>query len=56
MAQSARPRRSFLYMPGSNERALDKGRNLDADGLILDLEDAVALMPKKVHVRRSSKP
>ena len=42
MAQSARPRRSFLYMPGSNERALDKGRNLDADGLILDLEDAVA--------------
>ena len=42
MAQCARPRRSFLYMPGSNERALDKGRNLDADGLILDLEDAVA--------------
>jgi citrate lyase subunit beta / citryl-CoA lyase len=42
MAQSARPRRSFLYMPGSNARALDKGRNLAADGLILDLEDAVA--------------
>jgi citrate lyase subunit beta/citryl-CoA lyase len=37
-----RPRRSLLYMPGSNQRALDKGRNLPADGLILDLEDAVA--------------
>ncbi len=36
------PRRSVLYMPGSNARALDKGRSLDADGLILDLEDAVA--------------
>ncbi|NQU59372.1 MAG: CoA ester lyase [Rhodospirillales bacterium] len=42
MAQSARPRRSILYMPGSNARALEKGRNLAADGLILDLEDAVA--------------
>jgi citrate lyase subunit beta/citryl-CoA lyase len=39
---SARPRRSILYMPGSNARALDKGRTLPADGLILDLEDAVA--------------
>ena len=39
---AARPRRSFLYMPGSNARALDKGRSLAADGLILDLEDAVA--------------
>jgi len=37
-----RPRRSVLYMPGSNARALDKGRTLDTDGLILDLEDAVA--------------
>jgi citrate lyase subunit beta / citryl-CoA lyase len=37
-----RPRRSVLYMPGSNERALDKARSLPADGLILDLEDAVA--------------
>jgi len=42
MAASARPRRSVLYMPGSNARALDKGRMLPADGLILDLEDAVA--------------
>ena len=38
----ARPRRSVLYMPGSNARALEKGRSLPADGLILDLEDAVA--------------
>jgi citrate lyase subunit beta/citryl-CoA lyase len=37
-----RPRRSVLYMPGSNARALEKGRDLPADGLILDLEDAVA--------------
>ncbi len=36
-----RPRRSVLYMPGSNARALEKGRGLKADGLILDLEDAV---------------
>lgn len=37
-----RPRRSVLYMPGSNARALEKGRTLPADALILDLEDAVA--------------
>ena len=37
-----RARRSLLFMPGSNERAHDKGRNLPADGLILDLEDSVA--------------
>jgi len=37
-----RPRRSLLYVPGSNPRALDKARTLDVDGLILDLEDAVA--------------
>jgi citrate lyase subunit beta/citryl-CoA lyase len=42
MAQSPRPRRSALYMPGSNARALEKGRTLAADVLILDLEDAVA--------------
>ncbi len=39
---SVRPRRSFLYMPGSNARALEKARQLPADGVILDLEDAVA--------------
>lgn len=37
-----RPRRSVLYLPGSNARALDKARTLPADGIILDLEDAVA--------------
>lgn len=37
-----RPRRSVLYMPGSNGRALGKAGSLPADGLILDLEDAVA--------------
>jgi citrate lyase subunit beta/citryl-CoA lyase len=37
-----RPRRSVLYMPGSNARALEKARSLAADALILDLEDAVA--------------
>lgn len=37
-----RPRRSVLYMPGSNARALEKARSLNADSLILDLEDAVA--------------
>lgn len=42
MAPSARPRRSVLYMPGANTRALEKARGLPADGLIFDLEDAVA--------------
>jgi citrate lyase subunit beta/citryl-CoA lyase len=37
-----RPRRSVLYMPGANERALEKAKTLPADSLILDLEDAVA--------------
>ena len=37
-----RPRRSVLYMPGSNARALEKAKTLSADALILDLEDAVA--------------
>jgi len=36
-----RPRRSVLYMPASNERALEKAKTLPVDGLILDLEDAV---------------
>ncbi len=42
MPVAARPRRSVLYMPGANARALDKARSLPADTLILDLEDAVA--------------
>ena len=37
-----RPRRSVLYMPGSNARAMVKAQQLRADGLIFDLEDAVA--------------
>ena len=37
-----RPRRSLLFMPGSNARALEKARTLPADGIILDLEDSVA--------------
>jgi citrate lyase subunit beta/citryl-CoA lyase len=37
-----RPRRSLLFMPGSNARALEKARILPADGIILDLEDSVA--------------
>jgi citrate lyase subunit beta/citryl-CoA lyase len=36
------PRRSLLYMPGSNARAMEKARELPADVVILDLEDAVA--------------
>ena len=42
MPAPIRPRRSLLYMPGSNPRALEKARALPADGLIFDLEDAVA--------------
>ena len=39
---SARPRRSVLYMPGANAKALEKAKSLAADAVILDLEDAVA--------------
>lgn len=39
---NVRPRRSVLYMPGANARALEKGKTLPCDGIILDLEDAVA--------------
>jgi citrate lyase subunit beta / citryl-CoA lyase len=39
---AARPRRSVLYMPGSNARALEKAKEIPADALILDMEDAVA--------------
>lgn len=37
-----RPRRSALYMPGSNQRALEKAKTIAADALIFDLEDSVA--------------
>ena len=43
-----RPRRSVLYMPGSNARALEKAKTLPADALILDLEDAVAPDAKEI--------
>lgn len=42
MAIRVFPRRSALYVPGSNQRALEKARTIPADVLILDLEDAVA--------------
>ena len=42
MSQVHRPRRSCLYMPGANERALEKAKTLAADTVIMDLEDAVA--------------
>src|ERR1700722_3374776 len=41
MAPTLRPRRSALYLPGNNARALEKGKTLTADVLIFDLEDAV---------------
>ena len=39
---SVRPRRSVLYVPGSNSRAIEKSKSLPVDGLIFDLEDSVA--------------
>jgi citrate lyase subunit beta/citryl-CoA lyase len=41
-ADRIRPRRSVLYMPGANARAMEKARELPCDGIIFDLEDAVA--------------
>jgi citrate lyase subunit beta / citryl-CoA lyase len=52
MPKSARPRRSVLYMPGSNVRALEKAKTVAADGLILDLEDATAPDAKEVARRQ----
>ena len=40
------PRRSALFMPGHNERAIAKAKTLDCDVVILDLEDAVAIAEK----------
>ncbi|MBV9825148.1 MAG: CoA ester lyase [Alphaproteobacteria bacterium] len=48
ISPALRPRRSVLFMPGSNPRALEKARELPADGLIFDLEDAVAPDMKEV--------
>lgn len=49
----ARPRRSVLYVPASNSRAIDKARSLDCDVVILDLEDAVA-PDAKVEARQNA--
>ncbi len=46
-APAYRPRRSVLYMPGANARAMEKARSLPCDGVILDLEDAVAADAKE---------
>ena len=43
-----RPRRSVLYMPAANERALEKAKDIQADALIFDLEDAVAPDSKEI--------
>jgi citrate lyase subunit beta / citryl-CoA lyase len=43
-----RPRRSVLYMPGSNVRALEKAKTLPVDGVIVDLEDSVAPETKEI--------
>src|SRR5512147_2957200 len=45
---AARPRRSCLYMPGANVKALEKARTLSADVLLLDLEDSVAPEAKDI--------
>ena len=42
MTPVSSPRRSVLYMPGANERAMEKAKSLDCDAIIFDLEDAVA--------------
>ncbi|MBB3695466.1 CoA ester lyase [Sphingomonas sp. BK580] len=46
-AVAARPRRSALFLPASNQRALAKARTLDCDAVILDLEDSVAPAMKR---------
>ncbi|WP_404349765.1 CoA ester lyase [Phycicoccus jejuensis] len=53
MSEAYRPRRSVLYMPSSNERALEKAKTLPVDGLILDLEDAVG-PDDKPHARENA--
>ena len=52
MINTSRPRRSVLFMPGANTRALEKAKSLPADSLILDLEDAVA-PDAKAHAREN---
>ena len=52
-AMTARPRRSCLYMPGANPKALEKAKTLAADVLLLDLEDSVAPEAKETPARKS---
>ena len=47
-----RPRRSALFMPGSNERALDKAKSLPCDMVLMDLEDGVAPDAKETARKR----
>ena len=42
MSDASRPRRSVLYMPAANARALEKAKDIACDAIIFDLEDAVA--------------
>jgi citrate lyase subunit beta/citryl-CoA lyase len=48
---SLRPRRSALYMPAANERALEKAKGISTDAIIFDLEDAVS--PDSIDVARA---
>ena len=48
MPKHIRPRRSMLYVPGDKPRAIEKARSLPCDGIILDLEDAVAPEAKEM--------
>ena len=43
MVATVHPRRSILYIPGSNSRALEKAKKLEADGIILDLDARMLL-------------
>ena len=55
MINTNRPRRSVLYMPGANTRALEKAKSLAADSLIFDLEDAGASLVCKDPISLNAK-
>ena len=54
MSDEFRPRRSVLYMPAANERALEKAKTIACDAIIFDLEDAVAPDAKAVARERAA--
>jgi citrate lyase subunit beta / citryl-CoA lyase len=56
MTDDLRPRRSVLYMPAANDRALEKAQTIPADAIIFDLEDAVAPTPSPTLAPRRSRP